>query len=61
VNDTVKITDGPLMEMEGNILYVGRNKVKIYLQSLGYILVAEVDKSKVQVIKKNLLPQCKAS
>lgn len=61
MNDVVKITDGPLREMEGNILFVGKTRVKIYLQSLGYIMIAEVDKSKVQVVKKSLLPQSKAS
>ncbi|MBS1495527.1 MAG: UpxY family transcription antiterminator [Bacteroidetes bacterium] len=50
VNDLVRITSGPLMEMEGNIVSIQNNKVKVALPSLGYQLVAEVKKSNIEVL-----------
>lgn len=55
VDDTVRIIRGPLTEQEGNILAVGRNKVRIYLQSLGYVMVVEVEKSSVQLVRRHEL------
>lgn len=52
VNDVVRITDGPLMEYEGSILAVAKNKVKVYLPTLGYAMVAEVEKANLEVVRK---------
>src|SRR5688572_8799891 len=43
VNDVVRITNGPLMEHEGSILAVTRKKVKVYLPTLGFAMVAEIE------------------
>ena len=51
VKDVIRIINGPLMEYEGNILSVKKNKVKVSLPSLGYMIVAEVDKTNVEVLK----------
>ncbi|MCX2740976.1 transcription termination/antitermination protein NusG [Pontibacter anaerobius] len=47
VNDTVRITCGPLMNQEGNVIEVSSNKVKVVLPSLGFLLVAEVEKANI--------------
>jgi transcription antitermination factor NusG len=52
VNDAVRIVKGPLMEYEGNVLATNKNKVKVYLHSLGYAMVVEVDRSNLEVVKK---------
>ena len=53
VDDIVRIVNGPLVSQEGNIVSVGRNKVKVYLPSLGYVMIVEVEKTRIEVIKKN--------
>ena len=52
VNDLVRIVDGPLTQYEGNVLEINKNKVKLYLKSLRSLMVVEVDKSRLEVIKK---------
>ena len=53
VNDVVRIINGPLMQYEGSILAVDKNTVKVYLPTLGYMMVVEVKKSNLEVIKKS--------
>ena len=43
----VKITTGPLMDFEGKVLSVHRKSVKVSIDSLGYILVAYIDRRKL--------------
>jgi transcription antitermination factor NusG len=50
VNDTVKITKGALMEYEGYVIGVKNRTVKIVLPSLGYMMVAEVEKTSIKII-----------
>jgi transcription antitermination factor NusG len=52
VNDVVRVIKGPLMEQEGNVLSVRNRSVRISLPSLGYIMVAEVERQNVEVIVK---------
>lgn len=47
VHQRVKITMGPLMDHEGEVLSVHRKAVKVAIDSLGYILVAYIDRSKL--------------
>ena len=47
VQHRVKITTGPLMDQEGQILSVQRKTAKVSIDSLGYILVAYIDKRKL--------------
>ena len=53
VNDMVRVLSGPLMEYEGNVVGVRSNTVKIVLPSLGYLMVAEVERSNVEVLTAN--------
>lgn len=50
VNDTVKVVHGPLMSREGKVLEVMNNSVKVYLPSLGYALVAHVQRTHLEKI-----------
>jgi transcription antitermination factor NusG len=47
VHQRVKITMGPLMDHEGEVLSLRRKAVKVAIDSLGYILVAYIDRSKL--------------
>jgi transcription antitermination factor NusG len=47
VHQRVKITTGPLMDQEGEVLSVQRKAVKVAIDSLGYILVAYIDRTKL--------------
>jgi transcription antitermination factor NusG len=53
VNDMVRILRGPLMEYEGSVVGVKSNTVKIVLPSLGYLMVAEIEKVNVEVVTPN--------
>ena len=47
VDQRVKITTGPLMDKEGQVLSLHRKSVKIAIDSLGYVLVAYIDRTKL--------------
>lgn len=47
VDQRVKITMGPLMDQEGKILAVRKKTVKVAIDSLGYVLVAYIERSKL--------------
>ena len=49
-SEKVRIISGPLMDMAGNVISKENNNVKLSLPSLGYMLVAEVKKSSVELI-----------
>jgi transcription antitermination factor NusG len=53
VNDSVRILSGPLMNQEGNIISVNNKLVKVALPSLGYMMVAHIEKQNVKVIISN--------
>jgi transcription antitermination factor NusG len=47
VHQRVKITTGPLMDHEGEVLGLRRKMVKVAIDSLGYVLVAYIDRTKL--------------
>jgi transcription antitermination factor NusG len=47
LNDRVRITAGTLMDYEGKVLDVRHKAVKVAIDSLGYILVAYIERSKL--------------
>lgn len=51
VNQRVRIIAGPLMDKEGKVMDVHRKQVKVAIESLGYMLVATVDKTKLTSVK----------
>jgi transcription antitermination factor NusG len=50
VDDRVRVIKGPLITQEGNVIAVKSRSVKIALPSLGYIMVAEVEKQNIEII-----------
>jgi transcription antitermination factor NusG len=53
IDDTVRIINGPLIEYEGNVVAIKSKTVKINLPSLGYMMIAEVEKINVEVISND--------
>lgn len=50
LDDRVKIINGPFLEKEGKVVGIKSRTVKVLLPSLGFALVAELEKQHVQVI-----------
>lgn len=50
VNDRIKIINGPFKYWEGNVTEIRPKSVKVLLPSLGYALVAEIPKSRIELI-----------
>ena len=46
-NQRVRITGGTLMDHEGNLLEIRHKTAKVAIDSLGYILVAYIDRTKL--------------
>ncbi|MEO7310407.1 MAG: UpxY family transcription antiterminator [Chitinophagaceae bacterium] len=55
IHDTVRINTGPFMQMEGDVMEVKNRTVKVYLPSLGYAMMAEVEKANVEILSKSQL------
>jgi transcription antitermination factor NusG len=51
LDDKVRISSGPLMEQEGNVVNIKGRTVKIYLPSLKIAMYAEVDRANVAKIE----------
>ena len=47
VNQRVKIITGPLMDQEGSVLDLRHKMVKVAIDSLGYILIAHIERTKL--------------
>jgi len=47
VNQRVVITGGPLMDQEGKIIALRSKIAKVAIDSLGYILIAHIDRTKL--------------
>lgn len=47
INQRVKINAGPMMEQEGKVLNIKNKAVTVAIDSLGYILIATIDKRKL--------------
>ena len=47
VQQRVKIATGPLMDQEGSVLAIRHKTARVAIDSLGYILIAYIDRSKL--------------
>lgn len=47
IDQRVRVTNGTLMDQEGKVLDVRHKSVKVAIDSLGYILVAYIERSKL--------------
>ena len=50
--DRVQVTAGPMMDKEGKVLEVKNKTAKVCIDSLGYMLIAYIDKSKLITVQK---------
>jgi transcription antitermination factor NusG len=48
----VKILAGPMMDQEGKVLEVKNKTVKVCIDSLGYMLIAHIDKQKIEPVQQ---------
>jgi transcription antitermination factor NusG len=46
----VVVTAGPLMDKEGKVVEVKNKIAKVLIESLGYVLIADIDKNKLEII-----------
>jgi transcription antitermination factor NusG len=51
-DDRVLVTAGPMMDKEGKVLEVKNKTAKVCIDSLGYMLIAYIDKSKLITVQK---------
>ena len=51
LNEKVRVISGPLMMQEGNVLEIKHKTVKVLLPSLGYTLVAEIEKGNLEKVE----------
>lgn len=51
-NNKVHINSGAFMDKEATVLFVTKKKVKVVIESIGFSLVANIDKSKIAVSRK---------
>jgi transcription antitermination factor NusG len=54
INDRIRIISGPLMEVEGQVLSINGRTAKVALPSLGYMMLAEVETSNVEVVQHRI-------
>ena len=47
VNQRVRVTNGTLMDLEGKVLDVRHKTARVAIDSLGYILIAYIDRTKL--------------
>ncbi|MCC7402021.1 MAG: UpxY family transcription antiterminator [Chitinophagaceae bacterium] len=50
-NQRVIVISGPLMDQEGSVLDVNRKMVKVAIESLGYVLVAYIERTKLSSVQ----------
>jgi transcription antitermination factor NusG len=50
--DRVRVIAGPLMDREGKVLEVKNKTAKLCIDSLGYMLIAYIDKSKLITVQQ---------
>lgn len=50
VHDQIRILSGPLVEREGKVLEIKHKSVKVFLPTLGYNIIAEVEKSNIEIL-----------
>jgi len=57
----VRIASGPLMDVQGKVIEIGQKTVKVYLPTLGYQMVARIEKSNIELLKGNAVTHTLAS
>jgi transcription antitermination factor NusG len=52
INERVKVTAGPMMDHEVKVIEIKNKTAKVCIDSLGYVLIANIDKSKLVPAQK---------
>ena len=50
--DRIRVIAGPMMDHEGRVLEVKNKMAKVCIDSLGYMLIAYIDKTKLVTVNK---------
>ncbi|MBD0279341.1 MAG: UpxY family transcription antiterminator [Bacteroidota bacterium] len=53
----VRIIAGPMMDQEGKVLEVKNKVAKVAIDSLGYILIANIERTKLMAAQRNQTPE----
>ncbi|MBD0287341.1 MAG: UpxY family transcription antiterminator [Flavisolibacter sp.] len=53
----VRIIAGPMMDQEGKVLEVKNKVAKVAIDSLGYILIANIERTKLMAAQRNHTPE----
>lgn len=61
INDHIRITSGPLMDIHGKVIEIKTRTVKVYLPTLGYQMIAEIDKASIEIVDSKSLAHPLAS
>jgi transcription antitermination factor NusG len=61
LNDNIRITGGPFMDKQGKVIEIMNRTVKVYLPTLGYQMVAEVEKSSIEIMTNGAIAHPLAS
>jgi transcription antitermination factor NusG len=61
LNDRIRINEGPLCGEEGDVIKINNRTVKVYLPSLGFKLLADIEKTNITVLPKNNVSEYRAS
>jgi transcription antitermination factor NusG len=51
----VRVTAGPLMDQEGKVLQVKHKQVRVAIDSLGYVLIADIQRTKLATTNHQIL------
>lgn len=54
LHDRVRIINGPLMELEGAVVVINNNTVKVELPSLGCLMYATVNRADLQLLRNDI-------
>lgn len=57
IHDAVKVLEGPFVDMEGNIISIKKNSVKVLIPSLRFFMTAEVEIEHVVRVSNHLQRQ----
>lgn len=51
-NSQIKITSGPFMDKDAKVLKTSKNTVRVVIESIGFALIANLDRRKISFIRK---------
>ena len=52
LNERVRVTNGTLMDQEGKVVEILNKTIKVAIDSLGYILIAHIDRTKLTSVRQ---------